>query len=221
MFARRGLETRGKQRTSIEIESEPLLFDLDELALGAKPSEAVRANLERAVKSIGEFASKATRERRARAERALQGGEKTRDAAGYRRQYSGGRTGLKMPNQTPRLFNDSSRLAEGFFVRENKEDLGWTVNVTANRLTPESFRPGRFEVMLGRLREHVAVLKDVRALLADGEFNRAVTSAVADIMTKGEATKGGVYAARLKALSDARKRAARAALGLLRTAAGF
>ena len=75
MFARRGLNTRGKQRTSIEITSEALLHDFDENMLGAGPAEAIRDLFEKQTKNVTEFASAATRSVRKYAVRALAAGE--------------------------------------------------------------------------------------------------------------------------------------------------
>lgn len=212
-FARRGAVSRGKERTTIEIISEPLLFDLDELALGQKPALAIQDALKRGVQAITEFASAATIARR----KAAADNPNTPSVA---RRYSGGRTGFKPPNQTARLFNDSGRLAEGFFVRENKEDRAWTVNTPANRLDPSTFTGSGFERMLDRLRSLVPILQDARALLADKGFNAAVSEAVKDLVTRGEAASDASTVRKLQQLAAARKRLARAALAAARAVLG-
>jgi hypothetical protein len=214
-FARRGAQSRGKERTTIEIVSEPLLMDLDELALGAGPADAVRDRLSKDTKAItgdaqsgGSTAAPSTLARRKAA-------ADNPAAPANRKRYSGGRTGFKAPNQTVRLFNDSGRLADGWFVRENKEDRAWTVNAPANRLDPTTFGPG-FDAMLERFRALMPVLKDSRALLSDSGFSAAVSKALSDLVTKGELAKDAASVARLRALAAARKRAALAALKALR-----
>ncbi len=199
-FGRRGASSRGKQRTSIEIVSEPLLFDLDELALGAGPAEAIRARLEKDTKNITEVASAATLAKRKSA-------AENPTARSTQRRYSGGRTGFKAPNQSVRLFNDSGRLAEGFFVRENKQDTTWTVNVPANRLTPEGFVGDGFQRMLDKFRSLMPVLQDARALLSDSDFNAAVSKAAREMITKGELAGDAMAVQKLKQLAAARKRA--------------
>ena len=192
-----------------------MLFDLDELVLGAKPAEAIRAHLERAIKSISEFASDATQAMRKKAAGAFASG-----ATWALKRYSGGRTGAKPPNQTARLFNDSGRLAEGWFVRENKEDRGWTVNVPANRLDPSTFTGEGFQRMLDKLRSLVPVLQDVRELNRDDVFNRTVSESVRDIATKGEMGGNAATVAKLKQLAAARKAARLAFVRLGRTVLG-
>jgi hypothetical protein len=214
LVARRGAGTRGKQRTTVEIVSEPLLHDFDENVLGAEPAVAIRDLLERETKNVEEPASKATLAIRAKSARALEAG-----ASWAKRRYSGGRTGTKPPNQTIRKLNDSGRLAEGWFVRENKEDRAWTVNVPANRLSPEVFG-ARWEWFLGELRRLVKPIGDVRAIGADKGFQSAVTKSIAGLIIKGELRGDSVSVRKLQQLSKARKQALlaaiRAAMDLLR-----
>lgn len=213
-IARRGQGTRGKQRTSIEIISEPVLMDLDSLALGAKPAEAIRAELEKDTKNISELASPATiARRRAAAE--------NQSATSTQRRYGGGRIGFKAPNLTPRLFNDSGRLAEGWFVRENKSDESWTVNSPANRLDPSTFGAAAFQAMLDKLRSLMPILQDMRELFNRPAFNAAVAESVRDMVTKGEMNGDAQSIAKLKQLAAARKRAALAFVRAARGALGF
>lgn len=218
-FARRGGVGRKKQRTTIEIVSEPLLHDFDPLMLGGKPAKAIKESLERGIKAISEVASRATLERRKRARRHLEGSRSPQQESfrrrgarynnSYEKRYSGGRIGTKMPDQTVRLFNDSNRLSEGLFVRQNPEDRAYTVNVPANRFTPEEFPGGRFDWMLEKLRSLVPALQDARRLLADPEVRRAIDESISDLITKAQARQAG----KLRQLHAARKRAV---LGLIR-----
>jgi len=210
LFARRGKVTRGKERTTVEIVSEPLLHDFDENVLGAEPANAIRDLLERETKGVDEFASDTTQAMRAKAEVAFQAG-----APWAKRRYSGGRTGAKPPNQTKRKLNDSGRLAEGWFVRENKEDATWTVNVPANRLTPEAFG-AKWEWFLGELRRLIAPLRDVRAIAEDQGFQQAVSRSIASLIEKGELRGDSVAVRKLAALQGARKRALLAAARAVR-----
>jgi hypothetical protein len=210
---RRGTTTRAKPRTSIEIISQPVVFDLDELALGAKPSEAIRAELERDTMNISEFASPATQARREMA-------AANPSAQWVQQRYGGGRTGFTPPNQTKRLFNDSMRLARGWFVRENKTDKSWTVNVPKGRLEPTTFGAG-FQAMLDRFRSLMPILKDSRELLNRPKFNAAVSESVRDIVTVGEMRGDAASVQKLKALAAAKRRAFQAAVSLGRTVLGL
>jgi len=213
LVARRGRSSRGKQRTSIEIVSEPLLFDLDEMVLGAKPSEAIRAELEKDAKNITEVASPGTLARRKSA-------QENPHSPSVRQRYGGGRTGWKEPNQTVRLFNDSNRLSEGFFVRENKQDTTWTVNVPANRFDPVTFVGEGFQLMIARFRALMPILRDSRELLRRDGFNKSVAESVRDMITKGEANGDASSIAKLKQLAAARRRVAMAFVRLGRTIVG-
>lgn len=197
-FARRRGAGRSKQRTTIEIQSEGLLHDFDENMLGAKPAEAIRDAITNGIKAITEIAAPATLAKRQAAAKAFSAGK-----AWALRQYSGGRTGPTPPNQTPRAFNDSGRLAGGIFVRQNPTDKTYTVNVTANRFDPADFGPGRFQAMLDKLRSLVPVIGDGQRLLADDKVRTAINESIRDLITKAAP---GVDAARLKALAAARKR---------------
>ena len=201
---------RTKPRRTIEIISEPLLHDFDANMLGAKPAEAIRAAIQKGIRNVAAFASAATIKRRERAARHLSGslspaqqarGESYRGT--YDRQYSGGRMGARAPNQTPRLFNDSGRMSEGVFVRQNPTDATFTVNVPANRLDPGDFRPGAFDRMIALLREHVPVLADTTRLLADDTVRSAIAESISDMITKGDSRQ----MAKLEALARARKQA--------------
>lgn len=211
-FVRRGVSTRKKQRTSIEIISAPILFDLDDMVLGAKPAEAVRDELSKDTKAIGDFVSPATQARRALA--AANPGAKW-----VQKRYAGGRTGFKAPNQTQRWGNDSGRLADGWFVRENKTDQSWTVNAPANRLDPTTFGAG-FEKFIAGLRERMPILNDARELLNRDKFNAAVSSAVGDVISVGEMKGDAASVMKLKQLAAAKRAAVRALLAAGRAVLG-
>lgn len=149
-------------RYSIGITSEPILHDLDPIKLGDGPAQAIVAVIRQQIRDIGEFASLATRARREKAEEAFAAGK-----AWAQKRYSGGRTGATAPNKTERLFNDSGRLADGLFARENKVEKTWTINVPANRLDPTTFVGGAAALsgMFLRLRQHVPALANPRTLI--------------------------------------------------------
>src|SRR6185503_3061467 len=132
-------------------------------------ADAIRDALTAQVKGITEFASLATRRRRERARKHFDGALAPSSSyrGAYEKRYSGGRTGMKAPGQTDRLFNDSERFAEGVFVRQNQTDNTFTVNVPTSRLDPSTFTGAAFQAMLAKLRELVPGLADVRHLLED------------------------------------------------------
>ena len=208
-FAARGRRTRRKERVSIEIIAEPLLHDFSEHLLGAKPAEAIREHLTAAIKGITAKASTATIRKREQAARAFQRGAKWAT-----KRYSGGRTGPKPPNQSDRLFGDSNRLAEGLFVRENRVDSSWTVNVPANRFDRSTFTGAAFENMLNKLRSLVPALQDVTQLLRDPKVDEAIESSIHDIITKASPGDQG----RLQQLARARRQALLAGLRLVQGA---
>ncbi len=195
-----------KARRTIEVRSEPLLFDFDEVALGAKPAEAIREVLRAGIKGIMQVASRATLERRERAKKRLTGGLTDRQDAfrrrgthysgAYEKRYSGGRMGLMVPGQTVRVFNDSGRLAEGLAVRQNPEDKTFTINIPINRLDPSEFKPGRFEIMLNRLRALVPELADARRLMNHPKVREAIDLSISDMIMKAEMKQRSLLLAR-------------------------
>ncbi len=212
-------ERRGsrKPRRTIEVESEPLLFDFNADQLGMQTAEAIKNVLSQAIKKITALAAPSTLRYRERAKRRMSGEPSPR--AGYRgdyeKRYSGGRIGVKVPGQSTQLFNDSGRLADGLFVRQNTTDKSFTVNVPANRLDPSTFKPGAFEAMLVRLRSLVPELADVRRLLESSEVREAIEAGIRGMIMKAEAKQRDLLLAR----AAARRQAVAALLRALRAVA--
>lgn len=168
---RRRTSAKGKttDRVSVEIKSEPLVHVFDDVALGAGPAQAIRDAFEAAIKGITAIASPSTIARRNRAREALANG--TADKATVKR-YSGGRTGAKPPKKSVRMFNDSDRLSEGLFVRQNPREGNWTTNVPANRFTGDTAHllKDLFDLIGDKispqaLLRHPGVNKEIRASL--------------------------------------------------------
>jgi hypothetical protein len=122
----------GKERVTLEIRGDALLINTDEKELMKPIAAALAAEIRKGVQTFHGVASPATRKAREVAARAFANGE-----AWARKRYSGGQIGAMAPNQTPRLLNDSGRLAKSIVVgvTNAKEHV---VNVAANRLGPES-----------------------------------------------------------------------------------
>lgn len=166
-------------RYSIEFKAEPILHDFNQENLGQGPAEAIRALLERKMKSIEAPASPATGLRRANASVGLAAGNPS-DV----KRYSGGKTGTKAPRleTPPRLFNDSGRFAEGLLARFNPTDGNFTINVPANRLDPRTFGGGEAALvrMWQRLVQLVPEFKGGAEVLKHPEIQQAIATAVAE-----------------------------------------
>ena len=120
-------------RYTVEIRSEPILFDFDETNIGMEFAEAYRQVISDQIRLISEPVKAATVRFRAGALNAWNFGS---DWAVQR--YSGGRIGPMPPNPNSRTkFNDSGRLAKGVFVRQNPKDKTFTINLPTNRFNPE------------------------------------------------------------------------------------
>lgn len=168
---------RVKRRISIEIEAQPVLFDLSEFRLGKGPAEAIRKAITDDFNALTEPAKLATRRFRERALLAFNRGERW-----ALKRYSGGRTGPKPPAQSIRKFIDSGRLKDGLFVRENRTDESWTINAPANRLNPNTFDDAdQFATMLRELREAIPSLTP-DGLKRNRTFRRAVEQAVTEMI---------------------------------------
>lgn len=186
-----------KSRYTITVQSEPILHEFSEEQLGKGPAEAIAEAIRTGIKNIVEVATPATLAARERGKRALE-----RSAAWAKRRYSGGRTGQKAPSGSVRLFNDSGRLADGVVAQQNTQEKNWTINVTANRLDPSTFKSREeFVGMVDRLRALVPALRDPLSV-------PAVKEAIADGIR-------GLLIRELKRTDDLLVARARAVLGLL------
>lgn len=145
-----------KSRFTLDVKVDPVIVNLNELALGKLPAEAIRKAIVDGIKAIAQVASPATLLKRKYAETAIQAGK-----SWATKRYAGGKIGGMAPNSSDKLFNDSGRLAEGVAVQQNQKEGAWTVNVAANRLDPSTFKNrGDYTSMVQRLRDLVPVLKD-------------------------------------------------------------
>lgn len=217
LAARRGTLASGKQRKArytFEIKSEPLLFDLNELALGGKLAEVWAQRIRDNTNGIAVRASDATIAMRTKAAAALAAG-----ASWATKRYAGGRIGAMAPNQSDKLFNDSGRLAKGIFVRQNLTDASYTVNVPANRMNRESFGAG-YDAMVARFVELVPML-DPKKALGDPAIERAVKESVDQMVTKLESNAEAAIARGLAKLRAERLRLFRQVGGLVARGLGL
>ena len=166
-----------KDRVTIEIESEPLVHMFDDTALGAGPAQAIRDKVEQAIKSITAQASASTIARRKRAYLDLSGGGADKAT---RQRYTGGRIGTKLPTGSTTLFNDSGRLADGLFTRQNPSEGNWTTNVPANRFTPDT------QHLVGKLFDLIGNQISSSALLSDIGVRRALRDSLDQLLVKAK-----------------------------------
>lgn len=182
----------GKQYTTIDVSSEPLVHDLDPRRLGAPVATSIADHLRQRIMGIGARASEATIARRQRAAREAAEGQPTAS-----RRYSGGRTGATPPAQSDRLFNDSGRLAKSIVARANGE--AFVVNVAANRLDESTFGRG-FAAMLQRLAQYVPEIANPRQLMDSIPVRKAITEGKAAMIQKLEARVSELKEERLQSI---------------------
>jgi hypothetical protein len=180
LTARRGTLASGKQRKAryaIDIKSEPLLFDLNEMNLGGRLAEVWAQRIRDNILGIAVRASDATIAMRTKAAAAFGSGQ-----AWATKRYAGGRIGPMAPNQSDKLFNDSGRLAAGVTVRSNLTDASYTVNLPANRFNRETFGVG-YDAMVAKFVSLVPML-DPKKALGDPQIEAAIKESVAQMVTK-------------------------------------
>lgn len=186
----------GRQRVTVECESEPIAHNLDPRQLGAGPAAAIAEHLRQRVSGINARPSDATLERRKRFAREAAEGQPTAS-----RRYNGGRIGATPPNQSDRLFNDSGRLAKSIVARAASSATSagqYVINVAANRLDSSTFKAGAFSAMLDRLAQYVPELRNPRLIADSIPVRRAVEDGMRQMIQKQQA--------RISELRDARVR---------------
>lgn len=177
----------GKERVSIEIQSEPVLFNLDEKvlneAIAKRQAEAIKRKLEQG----GPPLQASSVDAREVAERAY-----WEDRNWAKRRFSGGRIGQTPPMPGNRnMFKHSGRLAH-VTARYVKRSKAWVVNVPANRLNQATFgTPQQFENFLQKFLRF-APLADARKFVKSSEYHRNMDSfldRVATVVAKNKSLK--------------------------------
>ena len=147
----------GKKHVTMSIRSTPIVHNLDPVALGRGPAEALAGAIRKQISGIADQASEATLLSRKYASQAFASGK-----SWATRRYSGGRTGAKPPDQSDRAYNDSGRLAGSIVAMANEREGSWTINCAANRLDPSTFKGGAageaFQSMVKGLIDRVPAL---------------------------------------------------------------
>jgi hypothetical protein len=170
----------GSTRLSLEVQSDAVVVDLDAARLGQPVAEAIAEAIRGAIRGVAENATIATQLARKYAASAFARGE-----SWARKRYSGGKIGPMAPNQSSNTLNDSGRLAKSVAARLNREGA-YVINVAANRLNQE---PARSRT-LAKLREHVAILRDLAQLGSESIVRRAITQATEQaLQSAGDAAR--------------------------------
>jgi hypothetical protein len=164
----------GKKHVTLSIKSTPIAVNLDPIALGRGPANALAEVIRKQIAGIGDMASEATQLSRKYASNAFARGE-----AWATKRYAGGRTGAKPPNQSSRKYNDSGRLAGSIVAMANEREGSWTINCAASRLDASSFKGGAageaFQSMVRGLVDRVPALSKP---LDQPEVNAAIISSL-------------------------------------------
>lgn len=170
-----------KQRYYTVIKSEPVLINTDPKALTRATAAAVADHLRQRVEGISAQASPATIKRRQVAAKALAEGK-----AWAVQRYSGGRTGTMAPNQSDKMFNDSSRFSKSIAVGGTRD--GWVINVAANRLDPRTIDGGEAGLvrMVERLRQYVPEWGDASRLMEVLSVRRAMKEVTSSMIRKAQ-----------------------------------
>jgi hypothetical protein len=120
-----------RTRYTISVRSDRIVMNTSAKALGKPVAEAIVKHLRERIESISQTAAPATIKARQVASRARAPGKQWAT-----KRYAGGRIGELAPNSSSRVFNDSGRFAKG--LTGNARGDAWTINVAANRLSPDT-----------------------------------------------------------------------------------
>lgn len=167
-------------RYTITFTGEPILHDFAADKLGKGPAEAIAELIRKQIRDVKAKASEATQLKRKYAAAAL-----ARGASWATKRYSGGRTTNGAPGSVgggDALFNDSGRLANSVTVMQNPKEEGFTINVAANRLRPDTFQGGAYERMINLLRQHVPALRGGVEVLQDPTVRAAIDQAQREVI---------------------------------------
>lgn len=187
---RRRESKTGKVRYTIDVKSEPLIFNLDPRQLEQPVATAMANSLRERVQNIGVSAAPATLHYRKEAGYAFRAG-----APWALKRYSGGKLGVMPPNQTSRAFNDSGRFAKSITAMAKAGK--WVINVAANRLDPAT---GNVDRIWSRLVQLVPAFADQRELLQDPAVAQVMLRAVNALPIVAPMTHDEISAAKVKNL---------------------
>ncbi len=176
------VRSSSRDRMTMTIKSEPLVFNLDPKALGASVTGPIAEVLRERVSMISSPASEGTLRYRDRALKAFVQGKRWAV-----KRYSGGKIGSIPPARSNSLFNDSGRFARGIAVGATKD--GFVVNVPANRLDPTTTDGDAGVIRIWqKLVALVPELASPEMLMNDLRVRRGIEQGVAGVITKAAAT---------------------------------
>lgn len=187
---RRRVSSSGREKFTVDVIGEPLIFSLNDKALEQAVATQIAATLRAKVEGITEQAAPATIKARESAAKAFTAGK-----SWAKKKYSGGKIGPMPPNQTSRAFNDSGRFAKSIVAGAAKGK--WIVNVAANRLDAAT---GNITRIWQRLVQLVPEFADHRRLFQTPDVQRGVEAALGTFVAKAPATRDELSAARARAI---------------------
>lgn len=196
-----------KPRFTVEVRSEPILLNLDELNLGQSVAEAYKALLQDQGRAIVEPVKASTLKRRQQSYDAF-----NRGVPSAMLRYSGGRIGPKPPNPQSRFkYNDSGRMWDGLFIRQNTKDKTFTINLPTNRMNPDISGMATVMSWFADLQRLVPALNPAKAAQTPA-MKTAIANAMDDMIAKAESAQKAKLHALMMARKNAIKQAAMAAI---------
>lgn len=187
---RRRVSSSGKERYTVDVIGEPLVFKFEDKAMEQAIATAMASTLRAKVEGITTEAAPATLKARQVAAKALTGGKPW-----AKKKYSGGKLGLMPPTGSTRAFNDSGRFAKSIVAGAAKGK--WIVNVAANRFDAAT---GNVARIWSRLVSLVPEFANHAMLFQTTDVSNAVKVACQTYLAKAPATRDEFTAARAKAL---------------------
>lgn len=176
----RRVSKTGREKFVVTVRSEKIVHNFDAKSLGAGVAAAIAKHIKDRIKAIPGTVRVNTLRARKSAARAV-----GRGAGWALKRYSGGRTGPTPPMAGAQLFNDSGRLANSLVVGPKGD--GYTINVAANRFSPETLDNGGSSALaeIGRrLAQYVPELSNPSMLMDSIPIRHAVQNARAALLTK-------------------------------------
>jgi hypothetical protein len=180
----------GKVRFTVEMRSEPLIFNLDPKILEETVAKSIAEELRTQVKGISTSAAPATLRSRAVERKAYAAGK-----SWATKRFSGGKTGPTPPTTNTAAFNNSGRFAQSIVAMANYGK--WTINFAANRLDPST---GNVDRIWARLVQFVPAFADVTKLYESARVRQTMERALGALMTKGEKTHDELSVSRARNL---------------------
>jgi hypothetical protein len=170
-----------KRRYTVEFRAEPIVHNLDPMALGKGPALAIADFLRGRIAAVTATAAPATLRARKSAAKAVAASK-----AWATKRYAGGKIGAMPPAQSTSLFRDSGRLIRSVVAGATSSG-SYVVNVAANRLSPDTLDNGGTSALrhiFDKLRQYVPELGDAEALMDAIPIRRAVQDATRAMFKK-------------------------------------